>query len=289
MLYSPWKVKRVENREYKFSYKLSSHATSLSVYNVGRQKCEPGYRWGPGVRDHYLIHYVVSGKGTLTASGKTCPVGTGAAFLIYPDETVCYQADEKDPWEYFWVGFRGNDARLLLAQTDFSPETPVLTLRNGETPRALLGDIYECRGTQPYQLAAMTGRLYVFLSYLMSLSAPKEDDNGLALVRRAAEYIAGHFSHAITADDVARHVSASRSWLYRCFMRHLGVGVSRYLTEYRVDYARLLLESTRLSVQQIALSVGYEDPYYFSRVFRQITGLSPRAYALDRRARPDAP
>ena len=49
---------------FKNSYKVKEKETvSLSVYNVGFQKCEPRYQWGPGVRDHYLIHYIVSGKG----------------------------------------------------------------------------------------------------------------------------------------------------------------------------------------------------------------------------------
>ena len=52
------------NQNYKNSYKVTEkELVSLSVYNVGFQKCDPLYQWGPGIRDHYLIHYIISGKG----------------------------------------------------------------------------------------------------------------------------------------------------------------------------------------------------------------------------------
>ena len=53
---------------FKNSYKSDGAVLPLSVKNVGFQQCTPGYRWGAGVRDHYLIHYVVSGRGTFTAA-----------------------------------------------------------------------------------------------------------------------------------------------------------------------------------------------------------------------------
>ena len=56
---------------FKNSYKSDGAALPLSVKNVGFQQCTPGYRWGAGVRDHYLIHYVVSGRGTFTGGGPS--------------------------------------------------------------------------------------------------------------------------------------------------------------------------------------------------------------------------
>ena len=57
--------------KYKNSYKVNKkELVSLSVYNVGFQKCEPLYQWGPGIRDHYLIHHILSGKGYYSFGGK---------------------------------------------------------------------------------------------------------------------------------------------------------------------------------------------------------------------------
>lgn len=60
------------NDQYKNSYKATAkELVSLSVYNVGYQLCDAGYQWGPGIRDHYLIHYVISGKGTYEVNNET--------------------------------------------------------------------------------------------------------------------------------------------------------------------------------------------------------------------------
>lgn len=56
---------------------------SLSVCNVGYQKCEPLYTWGPGIRNHYLIHYVITGKGYFKVHGKTYELKSGDCFLVY--------------------------------------------------------------------------------------------------------------------------------------------------------------------------------------------------------------
>ena len=92
--------------KYKNSYKVNKkELVSLSVYNVGFQKCEPLYQWGPGIRDHYLIHHILSGKGYYSVGGKVYALSTGDTFLVYPQTEITYYADEKDPWEYAWVGF----------------------------------------------------------------------------------------------------------------------------------------------------------------------------------------
>lgn len=107
---------------YKNSYKVSEkELVSLSVYNVGFQKCTPGYQWGPGIRDHYLIHYIISGSGSYIVNGNTYTLSAGDAFLVYPNTEVTYIASHKSPWEYAWVGFTGSDASIILKATDFSP------------------------------------------------------------------------------------------------------------------------------------------------------------------------
>ena len=89
------------NNKYKNSYIVKEkELVSLSVYNVGFQSCDSLYQWGPGIRDHYLIHYIISGKGRYTVNGSVHTLTPGDAFLVYPNTEVIYQADAQDPWEY---------------------------------------------------------------------------------------------------------------------------------------------------------------------------------------------
>ena len=85
---------------FKNSYKVAEkEMVSLSVYNVGFQQCDPLYQWGPGVRDHYLIHYIVSGRGVYTVGGQQLRLAAGDVFLVYPGTTVTYASDQAEPWE----------------------------------------------------------------------------------------------------------------------------------------------------------------------------------------------
>lgn len=272
----------METALYKHSFKVAERQlTSLGVHNTGLQRCEGGYSWGPGVRDHYLVHYVMSGQGTYTVHGKTYQLSQGDLFLSYPNEMIAYTADNADPWSYCWVGFSGVEAKSLMAQTDFTKERRVLQLQEGEAAQALLLDVYASRGARPFEVARMTGKLYAFLSWLMEISkveTKRKRQAGQEHVQRACDFIANNYAGQISIQDIARNVGVCRSLLNRAFQQHMEISPVQYLTRYRISQACQLLKTTDFAIKAVALSVGYEDPLYFSRRFREVVGCSPREY-----------
>mgnify|MGYP002771762948 CR=1 FL=1 len=76
--------------KYKNSYKVTEkELVSLSVYNVGFQRCDSLYQWGPGIRDHYLIHYIISGKGFYQIGKRTYELQAAGSFLAYSKHRGC--------------------------------------------------------------------------------------------------------------------------------------------------------------------------------------------------------
>lgn len=279
----------MESGMHKDSFKVAGRLTALRVYNTGTQRCEPGYRWGPGVRDHYLIHCILEGRGTYTVRGVTYELVQGDLFLAQPDEVITYRADTASPWAYCWVGFNGPDAGALLRQTDFTPERPVLHPADEERSRELLLDIYRVRGNQPHDIAAMAGRLYLFLAWLMETARQEAGDRQQASwthVQLACTYIANNFANPIGVAEIASHVGVSRSLLYRAFQAQLSMSPVQYLAQFRIRQACRLLERGALSVKAVAYSVGFEDPLYFSRRFRDLVGCTPGAYQKNPRKWP---
>ena len=117
------RIKKGDSMEasYKHSYKTGENLlNSLSVYNVGYQKCDPEYQWGPGVRDHYCIHHILSGSGCYCTGTVSKHLEEGDTFILYPGVELRYQADADKPWEYAWAGFMGADAASLIRNTEFS-------------------------------------------------------------------------------------------------------------------------------------------------------------------------
>ena len=206
------------NDQYKNSYKATAkELVSLSVYNVGYQLCDAGYQWGPGIRDHYLIHYVISGKGTYEVNNETHFLSAEDAFLVYPNTEIIYRADAKTPWEYAWVGFTGSDAATILQATDFSRKHPCIhAVPNGEEVKRQLLHIYDARGNGFEHAVEMTGRLYTTLALFLKSSTQKETQlTAATYVQKSIEYISANYSYPITVEDIAAYVGLSRSHLFR--------------------------------------------------------------------------
>ena len=153
---------------YKQSFKQNyTNNIELSIFNCGIERCAPGQTWGPGIRDHYLIHLVLSGKGVFEVGGRTWEVSPGDLFFARPSQLIRYTADEQQPWEYSWVGFNGACAHKLTAQLPFTDDSPVHHTQDPEGMRTALANIYSSRGLQPQDEAAMVGYLYLFIASLM--------------------------------------------------------------------------------------------------------------------------
>ena len=99
-----------------------------------------------------------------------------------------------------------------------------------------------------------------------------------ACLEQARQYALLHLAEPLDTDRLCRAVNCSRATLARLFRRGMQTSPASWLADMRIAQARRLLRSTALSVQQIGHRVGIDDPYYFSRVFRRKTGVSPRQY-----------
>lgn len=274
-------------KNYKNSYKaIEKELVSLSVYNVGNQKCTPAYQWGPGIRDHYLIHFIVSGKGTYVVNGITHNLSTGDCFLVYPNTEVIYQADIQDPWEYVWVGFSGSDAAMILNATDFSKENPYIkNISYGNEVKKHILNIYEARGNGFENAVEMTGRLYTVLAIFMHYANKKLPPASVnSYVQKSIEYISSNYSYPITIEDIAAYVGLSRSHLFRSFESVLNISPKEYLTNFRIKQACYLLEHSSLSITAIANSVGFDNSLYFSKTFHKKKGISPKLYRQNKKA-----
>ena len=182
------------HESFKNSYKVENKLLSaLTVYNTGAQKCEPLYQWGPGVRDHYLIHYVVSGQGFYQdiLAQTIYSLKAGDVFMVFPGREVLYYAHKQDPWEYVWVGFNGTDAKIMAGAAGFSLHRPVIrSCAFGSELHKMLTKIYNCRGNTLASAVDMTGLLYSTLSLFIHDHPTSPSPDGYEIyVHKATDYI----------------------------------------------------------------------------------------------------
>lgn len=265
--------------DYIFSNDFYRNIDAM-IYTCGYENCAPGHSYGPIMRNGYLIHYVLDGKGIYKARGELFRLKAGDAFLICPDELIYYEADKHEPWTYTWIGMQGIKVRGYLERTSL-PDS--LVAHYGEDPQLRLchEKMSEADKLPQNRDLVMNSIMYEYL-FLLAAKFPsgklQQNDDKQSHAERALQYIEDHYCDSITIQDIADALGINRSYLHRMFKAFTGMSIQSYLLDYRMRKACILLKNTDLSIRAVAHSVSYIDPLYFSRIFRQKMGASPSEY-----------
>lgn len=235
------------------------------------------HKWGPGVRDIYSLHYVISGKGYFESNNVTYSVNAKESFVIFPDIKVNYYPDSSDPWEYIWIDFKGEEALHILLMTDFRENNPVAPAFI-ENPEPFF-HIAEITSKEPFAIERSNAKLRLLLSYYMEYHPKTNTIMKTDYVLLAKEYIENNYWKAnLTVSDIVDFVRVERTHLYRLFKEATGMSLLTYLTAYRIHRACILLQTSELSIKSVACSVGYLDQLHFSKIFKKGTSYSPSEY-----------
>lgn len=255
---------------------------SPRIYFCGHEQCSSGHAFGPAVRPHYLIHFILKGKGRYQVNGHSFSLQTGDAFLILPGETTFYEADDDSPWEYAWIGFGGKDCRSLLSSCSFSDHGYIYhggqsrqERENFDQIRSLLRNMllsFESGSSDPFELL---GWFYLILSKMSGSGAAAPDLPEELYLEKALDYIHNNYSYPIRIQQLAKQIGIDRSYLYKLMERRFHLSPQQYLIEYRLMKAREMLTDTSMSITEITFSCGFKDTPSFCRMFKKRTGLSP--------------
>lgn len=270
----------------------------LTAYQYGYEQCRPLHSYGPHIRNHYLFHYVISGKGILHVNNKDLTqteesqILAGQGFLIEPDQVATYYADQYDPWEYTWIEFDGLRAAELLREAGLSASAPVfhpISEEAGQKLRDRMLYIIEHPIEDPL---LFIGLLYMIMDALVQGSADRRKTQGGKLSRfysqEAVSFIEQYYASPITVEDMAKKCNLDRSYFGKVFKDAMGQSPQEFLIRYRMNKASSLLTMTDLSINTISVQVGYPNQLHFSRAFKKIYGVSPRTYRQNRKLMPGA-
>ena len=267
-------------KAYKLEFE-NEQTGALIVNCCGCSRTEPLHSFGPALKPHYMIHYVLSGKGTFRMGGREYPLEAGSGFLIVPGQLAFYQSDEREPWTYVWVGFSGSGVESFVSYTGLSVRQPVF---QSDRSDELYGSVRDMMEHNTYGLTnelRRNGQLQIFLSLIAESARPQdrpEEDKANQYVKRAVEFIQRNYCNPVKVTDVADYVCINRSYLYTLFEHSMGMSPQQFLTAFRLTRAAELLAVTQLPVESIALSCGYNDPLVFTKAFKQMKGMAPSAY-----------
>lgn len=223
-------------------------------------------------RNGYRLHFVVAGAGSYNGT----PIRAGQFFLSFPMKPEHYYPDSEDPWEYFWFSILGPDVPLLLETAGIHRE--IGTIRNFDQVlrfyRQVLLPDFRNVATQQYGMAVLN----LLLSYVQSDSPAEKSSVVDVHVHRACSFIDARYHENISMSDISEFVHLDERYLYNIFKQKIGVSPKQYLCEKRYRAACNLLRRTKLSIADVAVSVGFANSFYFSSFFKSRSGLSPSQY-----------
>lgn len=265
---------------------LKKEAIDMCLLYCGLEECEAGHRFGPNNRDSHLLHVVTEGRGTLEINGTTYHMNKNDAFYIPWGETAYYQADEREPWKYIWIGVSGIMAKETIRQAGFTDKVCVRTLKDENVAR-LHYFLDEMLLANQLTYANELKRLGLLMQYFAVLIDDFHESGAYAggysyplkvYVSQAAEFMKQHYNENIRVTLLAREIGINRSYLSTGFRNVYGMSPKQYLTDLRMKKASALIKKGSESITYIARNVGYEDPLAFSKAFKEQFGLSPKQY-----------
>lgn len=270
-----------------FSIFPSENFIDLCLYQFGWEHCDPAHSFGPAARNHYLFHYVLSGTGTLYAENSKKEsveyhIRSEQGFMIFPGQICTYVADSSLPWEYVWLEFDGLKAKELLDTAGFSVNSPIYRPRFKDISHEMSEEMMYIAKHPKASPFHLIGHLYLFLDCFVRSTASPFTNQTTSMrnfyIKEALSFIEQNFQNDISVEDIAAFCGLNRSYFGKIFHDTVGKTPQEFLISYRMSKASELLKMTKLSIADVGNAVGYPNQLHFSRAFKNLYGVSPRAW-----------
>lgn len=242
------------------------------VLSVGYEYNEAGYRNKRSGGSSYLIAYTKSGQAEMVYEGQRYAIMPGSLIFIHLANASLIEAAHS-PWEIYFVHVYGSDIDDIYRSF---VKVHGYYLANIEADFFVdcVQRVYDCAAGEG-DLYGMSGQLYLMLMSLLKLSA---DIKRTELVSRAVDYLNHHFMEEIHIEALAKELFVSKSFLIREFYKDTGSTPKQYLTNIRLQKARLLLIHTNMTIRKIAEESGFGTEKNIFYAFRKELNTTPTEF-----------
>ena len=235
------------------------------------------------VRVDYYIMYPTEGSFAARINGTLQTVNTGDILLIHADDLQYYEKQNKEHFAYYWVHFTGHAAKSILSSCGFSKSGvyPVgISDKIIRMFKTLFADFYGKKIEGTYLEVYTAAHLMEILAAMKECMENKKQksSNTEQKIYASVRYINAHYTEALSVEKLAEDQEMCAGYYSKMFIKHIGTSPRDYFVRLRLQNAAILLTQSDMSITEIAASVGYNDPLYFSRIFKKNFSLSPAAY-----------
>lgn len=230
----------------------------------------------------FILIYNIGGKGSITIKNTRFELLPDHFFVIPQNMPHAYYADSENPWSIYWIHFAGKKAKHLA-----KPLLQAVSVMRSKTSRVnerleLFGEIFRNmeRGFSVETLEYINlclPRLLASFTHLEQFRLVNEQisKDPVSLI---INFMLENINRKFKLDELASVVNLSASHFSRLFLSRTGHSPIDYFIQLKIQRSCRLLDNTELSIVNVAREIGFDDQFYFSRLFRKVMNMSPREY-----------
>lgn len=239
------------------------------------KKYAPGYVFRQECRPQDGLVFVITGELTLSLKSKTVCAKAGSILLLQRGDSYRLENTFQSATEYIVISYQAmpeNTLRQFLPQRSFTTAYPQRYLD-------LFSAVVDLNAA--YTVCTQT-RLCANVQEILCCIIQEEHHRSLSVKESYAEkaltFMENRFSDPLSSEDIAAAIGISVSHLRLLFRKQYGISLMQKLNQIRVRRAKELLSSGMFTLSEVASACGFQNEYYFSRVFKKFTGISPGKY-----------
>lgn len=281
----------LKKRDYSFSIQLNGNTYTLDIEHFSQTLS----RGNPKPHSHpvyHLLYYVTTGE--VRIGDTIYSAEPGQLIFISPEIAHCFFSKSSQPYSYFEITFTFTDNKKKPLTLPFEellrilfPSAKIPSLKIPQSVTKNWCDKIECSFLNlPYLLsethlendfglALSAGLIELLFIAKESLQNVNGTERAPTRVYEIFKFIHANYQKHITLSDIARSCNGNEQHLNRLFKKSSGKTIMNYINQLRIETARRMLKSENYTVKEVSRLVGFEDEFYFSRVFKKLTGIPP--------------
>lgn len=260
--------------EFLHSFISDKAITPFFISLAGVTYPNPNYHINIQKRDITVIEYVVDGTGYVFFDKKYNKVDADTIYILNQGEHHKYFADKNDPYSKIFLNISGSMAKELPSMYGLGNDHLFVNKQLRSTFERIPQTLNSSLSEEHMQIELQIILTEIFTKLSFSISKEKKCVEAVKL----KEYIDSNTDKIINMSELSKLIFRSVDYSQKLFLREFKTTPYEYQINRKIIIAKNLLTNTDISIGELGASLGYNDPHYFSNIFKTKTGLSPSKY-----------